>query len=534
MEYFVMEGVTLNTQVLKNRIRCALVSSLLAVIGYLGSPWVFGAAPVSESHHIVTLRPGINPEIIVSEHSLGQKIKVFDHGSRSKPRVFRHVYKKSLRGFTALLSAEAIKKLRSDPRVLAVESDGPIHWASQTVPVGVSRMGVDKFPIARINGIDGPNGSNERVNVDVAVLDTGIDLTHPDLNVYRHVGFADPGLDGNDWNGHGTHVAGIIGALDNDIGVVGVAPGVRLWSVQVLGSTAAYSQWSNLLAGLEYVGEHADEISVVNASLTGTGAVDPLVAIEQAVSSLVDRGIVFVAAAGNNQGDVSGDDFTFGTTDDVVPAGLPEVLAVTAMDPVQNKLWFYTNYSFFPHAPDRSKVFSPGGAVDVTAPGVNILSTNMGGGYVTKSGTSMAAAHVSGLVALYVSANGRAHTADETYAIRQKIIDTGSPQSVWYPSGTWDIDGMPEPLAMPSMSWVPAPADTPKTMGLTPAADGFHYGFTTAPGCQYTVQYRDSYDSGEWHDLSTIIGSGAITDVVDPGSQNLDKRFYRVVMSGGQ
>ena len=118
-----------------------------------------------------------------------------------------------------------IQRLKDDPRVLAVEADGPVSLCEQTNSTGVVRLGVDQFPVARINGITEP------LDVDVAVIDNGID-PHPDLNVF---GFFSPFTSNpNDEDGHGTLMAGIIGALDNDFGVVGVAPGVRLWNIKVM------------------------------------------------------------------------------------------------------------------------------------------------------------------------------------------------------------------------------------------------------------------------------------------------------------
>src|SRR5258708_8227512 len=106
---------------------------------------------------------------------------------------------------------------------------------SKRFPTGTRRMGAEFSPAAKIDGID------ERVNADIAIIDTGIDLTHPDLNVYRNVTFVSGTTTGNDDHGHGTHVAGTAASLDNAIGVVGVAPGARLWAVKVLDSTGSGS-----------------------------------------------------------------------------------------------------------------------------------------------------------------------------------------------------------------------------------------------------------------------------------------------------
>src|ERR1019366_6105688 len=172
--------------------------------------------------------------------------------------------------------------------------------------------GITNFPVAHINGQD------HRINVDVAVMDTGIQTNHPDLNVVQAVDCTGSGLNGDDWDGHGTHVAGIIGALDNDFGVVGVAPGARLWSVQVM--TPTDSNFAGFIAGCDYIAANADRIAVANANLQGTlDGSAPYSAIHEAVSNVVSRGIVFVAAAGNLAELIEGNDEVYGTADDLLP-----------------------------------------------------------------------------------------------------------------------------------------------------------------------------------------------------------------------
>src|SRR5665213_405586 len=413
-----------------------------------------------------------------------------------------HIFRYALNGFAANLDAATVEKLRHDSRVLAVEPDGDVvldattvilagQLTNQIVPSGILRMGLTNFPITHINGQD------NRINVDVAVLDTGVQLDHPDLNVYLpgSASFADGSTNGSDWNGHGTHVAGTVGALDNQFGVVGVAPGIRVWSVEVVGPTQ--HAVANVLAGMDYISLHADQISVVNASITIV-ADSYSVAIHQAVTNIVNQGVVFVAAAGNAGGDISGD-LVWGNEDDNLPAALAEVMTVSAMDPNPTQLntnaplvagsspnpgfdtiWSFSNFSLIRH--DPSLVLSPGFAMDVAAPGVNILSTYKGGDYAIMTGTSMASPHAAGLVALYIAANGRATNAEGVYKIRQAIVDNSQPQSQWasYPN-TADPDGNPEPLAMPSENWVPKPDILAESM----TAQGFQISFTTVPGYTY-------------------------------------------------
>src|SRR5436190_8355769 len=178
--------------------------------------------------HIITLRPGVHLDGFLSEFGITP----------------RHFYRHALNGFAVALSSEAIKRLKQDRRILAVEPDGKVMLSDQTVPTGVARMNITNFPVAHINGGD------HRIDVDVAVIDSGIQTNHPDLNVVQAVGFSIYGTNGDDALGHGTHVAGIIGALDNDFGVVGVAPGARLWSVRVF--DVGTTDWSTILSGMDY------------------------------------------------------------------------------------------------------------------------------------------------------------------------------------------------------------------------------------------------------------------------------------------
>lgn len=426
-----------------------------------------------------------------------------------------HVFRHALNGFAANLDVAAVEQLRHDSRVLAVEPDGEIVPCAQTVPTGILRLGIANFPVAHINGMD------DRINVDVAVMDTGIQTNHPDLNVVQWVDCTGDGNDGNDWNGHGTHVAGTIGALDNDFGVVGVAPGTRLWSVQVIGPTN--HTWTAFIAGCDFISGHADKISVVNASLTGhPDAAGPYTAIHQAVSNLVSQGIVFVVASGNNANDIGGPDHIYGTADDILPAALSEVMAVSAMNPTNDLMVDFSNFSRFSKLPDF--VNSPGAGIDLAAPGVNIFSTWTNSSYAFEDGTSMSAAHAAGLVALYIAANGRGRSLQDTFAIRQAIIDHSQPQSQWLVTDS-DPDGNMEPLAFPSEVWVPAPTITGES--LTP--QGFQISFTAVPGYTYTAQSTDMLAStNQWTDLTSTNGEGrAVTaTLTDPAAA--DASCYRL------
>jgi hypothetical protein len=477
---------------------------------------------------IVTLRPGADRDGLVKEFGL-------------KPNF---LYRHALNGFAGPIDPDTIGRLKRDSRVLAVEADGPVALAGQTIPTGILRMGLTDFPVAHINSTsywNSATGVSQPIDVDVAVLDTGIDLAHPDLNVFQTVDFTGLGWDGQDCNGHGTWVAGGIGAINNTFGVVGVAPGVRLWNVQVI--CPGSSVWANFLAGMEYVATNADKISVANASLgTATSANNPYVAIRTAVQSVVNQGVVFVAAAGNNGQDVAGTDGVWGVNpatgicDDFLPAAVPEAMAVSAMDVHTDQTAYFSNYSYLPR--DTNFVTSPGGAIDVAAPGEDtgnasngILSTWIGETYNYLYGTSVASPHVAGLVALYIAANGRAYDAQGVYNIRQAIVNNSLPQSQWNNANPNPMKNgvvpLPAPLAMPSENWVPQPW----IVNAALVTNSLRMSFQTVPGYTYAVQYSASLTAtSAWTVLTSTNGSGSLMSVTvadpAPGSAS---RFYRLV-----
>ena len=431
--------------------RCSRVAVYLVMAALVSV--ALGARPQAASRrYIVVLTSRAAPETVLARHRF----------------VAGHVYRHALRGFAATLTPAKLSRLKADPDVAYVEPDVPIFASQQTLPRGVDRIGADTNPVARIDGFD---GTGERVDADIAIMDTGIDLDHPDLNVVYDRNFIKPRKSANDDDGHGTHVAGIAAALDNDIGTVGVAPGARLWALKVLDSRGS-GYVSDAIEAIDFVTLHADEVEVVNMSFSTVGRIT---SFRTAIQNSVAQGVVYVAAAGNDSRDVYGPDGVFDTSDDTIPAAYPEVVAVSAMADSDGKagglgpvlsgelddtVTTFTGFSGTVVA--GNPVVSPGAAIDLAAPGVGIYSTYLAGGYTTIGGTSMASPHVAGAVALYIAANGRAHNAAGVAQIRQALIDRAELQAAWGPADTRDPDGNREGLvnvAFPALEIAAALAD---------------------------------------------------------------------------
>jgi subtilisin len=365
--------------------------ALSAVLGLL-VPLAQGAAAApsatgAKTGYIVVLRDGVPAGEVAREHARR-------HGAEVS-----HVYRSAVAGYAARVAPARAAALRRDFRVLFVQPDGAVQATAQSLPTGIDRVDAERSATARIDGVD------ERIDVDVAVIDTGIDLDHPDLNVHRAgAKNCSTGRSANDGNGHGTHVAGTVGALDNGAGVVGVAPGARLWPVRVLNNQGSGS-WSSVICGVDFVTANAGDIEVANLSLGGSGSDDGDCgntgkdALHRAICASVAAGVTYVIAAGNSADDAARH----------VPAAYDEVITVSALADFDGSPGGAGSPTCRSDQDDTFADFSNHGSdVDVVAPGVCIASTWKGGGYETISGTSMASPHVAGGAALYLANNAGA------------------------------------------------------------------------------------------------------------------------------
>ena len=341
-----------------------------------------------------------------------------------------HVYSSALQGYSTTMTSNVATLVAALPGVASVQKDTPVQSTAQTTPTGINRSDADLSPTAQINGVD------QRVDVDVAVIDTGVDLDHPDLNVYRAgaKNCALLGLSADDDHGHGSHVAGTIGAIDNGNGVVGIAPGARIWPVKVLNALGSGMN-SDVICGIDYVTSKSAQIEVVNMSLGGAGTDDGNCgntdddAMHEAICAAVASGITFVVAAGNDSADSS----TF------TPAAYDEVITVSALADFNGAPGGGAPSTCRADQDDTFASFSNFGAdVDIIAPGVCIYSTSMNGGYATLSGTSMAAPHVAGGAALIAALNPAATPAQ----VKSQLLGTGT--TAW--NDVDDPDPIKEPL----------------------------------------------------------------------------------------
>ena len=331
--------------------------------------------------------PGADRYIVVLKNAVDTSAVANLHAARYGASV-ENVWSSALHGYSAVIPNDRVAALRADENVAYVELDGIATTAAQTLPWGVDKIDAD------VSSTHAGNGSGAITNVDAYVIDTGIDTSHPDLNVVEFKQYANGPP--RDCNGHGTHVAGTIGARDDAAGVVGVAPGIRLHAIKVL-NCAGSGSWSDVISGINYVAATTARPAVANMSLGGPQNT----AVDDAVKGAVAKGVFFGVAAGNDGANACGHSpAAAGTT-----SGVDTVAATDSSDTEAS----WSNY---------------GNCVDIWAPGVSIFSTYKSGSYATLSGTSMATPHVVGGAALYLSSHTTANPGAVETALRNAATTT--------------------------------------------------------------------------------------------------------------
>jgi subtilisin len=392
------------------------------------------------NQYIVKLQPHINAQAasqaLASTHNMG----------------VGHVYSHALNGFSATIPQGRLNALQNDPRVVSIVPDEVLYITqppcgtpnggpcppddgdddggddgdnTQVIPTGINRI------FAPNSSFNHGSGTADFSGVQVAVIDSGIDPNHPDLNVLGGINFSGgPSNRWNDGNGHGTHVAGTIAAKDNNFGVVGVAPNAGLWAIKVCGNSGSCSL-SGIIAGIDWVTARADTIKVANMSLGGTGSPGSCTdgGYREAICNSVAAGVTYVTSAGNSAADAA----------NFRPANFPETITVSALADFDGLPGGLAAPTCRNDTDDTLANFSNyGSVVDIIAPGVCILSTWTGGGYNTISGTSMSSPHVAGAAALYIHQNPGASPAQ----VRQALVNAGNYN--W--DNSTDPDGIKEPL----------------------------------------------------------------------------------------
>jgi subtilisin len=423
---------------LTTRISIFLIVTLLATVTFTSMP---SLAATDGNAYIIVFNDSVNADAAAQALTRAYGLQA------------GFTYQHALKGMAAVVPPGRLAALERDPRVAYVVEDMLRTIDAQTIPTGIQRIFADDNANIGINGTD-----DYRVDVDVAVIDTGVDFQHPDLNVVGGVNCSGGSpfkrscsSGGDDDHYHGTHVAGTIAAIDNGEGVVGVAPGARIWAVKVLNSQGSgYSSW--IIAGIDWVAANAGTIEVANMSLGGSGFNQ---AEYDAIQGAVNNGVAFAVAAGNSNADAN----------NYSPAAFDNVLTVSALADFDGAPGGSGSPTCRNDQDDTLADFSNWGtAVDIAAPGVCILSTFPieQGSYGTISGTSMASPHAAGALALLASRNNP-NNATDVFNLYNQVKNAGNFN--WTDDSG---DGIKEPLLDVSNSTLFNPVLVPGSGGGDP------------------------------------------------------------------
>ena len=393
-----------------SHLRLVLAVTLLAVL--LAAPQA--PASVIPDRYIVVLHDSVRePGAVAAEHQ------------RKLGAEATHVYGHALRGYSARIPAARLSAVRADTRVAYVAPDRLVEATAQAVPTGVDRSDGD------VSSAASGNGSGSVPGPGVAVVDSGVSA-HPDLNIAGGRNCTSGNArDYKDYTGHGTHVAGIIGAKDDASGVVGMAPGVPLYGVRILNKNGN-GTLSDAACGVDWVAANSDRVKVANMSVRwfvrgddacGDTNNDPL---HKAICTAVNvKGVTIVAAAGNE-----GQSTTYSPRfENNSPASFDEVLTVTSIADFDGRPGGGAPATCRPDIDDTAADYSsytasdsPDAAHTIAAPGTCINSTSLNNRYTVMSGTSMAAPTVAGAAALCLSPGGMCAADPSPRAVMGRLL----------------------------------------------------------------------------------------------------------------
>lgn len=459
----------------------------------------------------------------------------------------RHTYGAALYGFSATMSEARLGEIRADPRVRSVELDRVVSippiiinegdqsdpvdvWTTQVYPWGVTRTGAQDLQEATGEG------------VHVYVLDTGIDPDHPDLRDglgEGHTVFTStckgnpkncpPPPTWHDDHGHGTHVAGTIGARDNDFGLIGIAPRVTLHAVKVLSASGSGS-WSGIIAGVDWVADHNREIPrVANMSLGGGGTRQGVCtpqgmegtadALQTALCNATNTGVVFVVSAGNSGADAAGSvpAAYYDAAITVSAAGCRNQVdgAIETCDSGSERFMDWSNWGVIDDQAWDSRGSLP---VAIAAPGASVFSTYPGNDYRRMSGTSMAAPHVAAAAARVLQTLGSAQQADGSAFPTVRAALLGATEC----TGTWhNVSGNPhseeflnlrgsDPITecVAPGAPLPHPPTELRVVGTTSTSISLAWDHVAPDDAQFEIWRQ----TGEWEHLTYVYGATAYTD----------------------
>ena len=381
----------------------------------------------------------------------------------------------------ASLPEGAIQGLLNNPNVAYIEPDLEVHAVDH--PNGDAEL-QNTWGVAHIKSGLIHAAGNRGAGVKVAVIDTGVDYTHPDLDAYYAGGYDFVNNDNvpMDDNGHGTHVSGTVAAEDNNNGVVGVAPKATLYALKVLDDEARGS-WSDVVAAVQGAVDHG--VQVTNNSYGSSRK--PGNTVKAAFDNANAAGILQVAAAGNTGGKC------------IYPARWDSLIATAATDSNDNRASFSSTCT----------------EVELAAPGVSVKSTMPGGGYGTKNGTSMASPHVAGAAALVLWANPGWSNDQVRTQLQVTAQDLGtSGHDSQYGHGLVQANGAAS---------VDPPNDPP-TASISSPADGSN------PASGATINFAGSASDTE-DDDATLTSSLVWTSSID-GSIGSSGSFSKTLSDG--